>query len=46
MAAPPGTVEYVEFEAALPNILAGLGLQKHELTFSDYLVLMESFITE
>lgn len=36
--------EYAEFQSALPSILAGLGLQ--EVTFSDYLALIESYITE
>ena len=38
--------EYAEFQAALPTILHGLGLQEHEVTFSDYLALIESYITE
>lgn len=39
-------VEYLEFQAALPSILAGLDLQEEEVTFSDYLALIESYITE
>ncbi|MGV8853794.1 MAG: hypothetical protein ACOH2L_04045 [Devosia sp.] len=40
------SAEYELFQADLPNILNGLGLQEHEVTFSDYLTLIESFITE
>lgn len=46
---PGGTAiaaEYAQFQADLPSILAGLGLQENEVTFSDYLALIESFITE
>lgn len=38
--------EYAEFQAALPEILNGLGLQPAEMTFSDYLLLAESYVTE
>lgn len=38
--------EYANFRAARPSILAGLGLEEHEVTFSDYLTLIESYITE
>lgn len=37
--------EYAEFQAALPSILAELGLEAHEMTFNDYLVLIESYVT-
>lgn len=38
--------EYAQFQTSLPEILEGLNLQVQELTFSDYLVLIESYITE
>lgn len=38
--------EYEEFRAALPNILQELQIHPDEMTFSDYLALIESYVTE
>lgn len=38
--------EYVIFQAALPEFLIRLGLLQDEMTFSDYLSIVEAFITE
>lgn len=38
--------EYEEFNGTLPAILAGLELNLDELTFSDYLSIIESYVTD